>query len=182
MQRFSRTLRRHAVVVLFLKKLAIIVRWHWQWNLLFVPILAAFQSDPKIQTQEDWQDRRAPLLKARFQSEIYGAMPAAVGYEIVSREVLQRPEKGAIGTIERISIALKTTQPGPWTGGRPIVDLILMTPKGKGHGKRSHKPANAAGAGKADGRSAMRCGHRGRSAERSCPEPQAGVSIARWRR
>ncbi|MCE2891110.1 MAG: hypothetical protein O9270_10085 [Aquidulcibacter sp.] len=96
------------------------------------PILAAFQSDPKIQTQEDWQNRRAPLLKARFQSEIYGAMPAAVGYEIVSREVLQRPEKGAIGTIERISIALKTTQPGPWTGGRPIVDLILMTPKGKG--------------------------------------------------
>lgn len=96
------------------------------------PVLAAFQSDPAIITQQDWQDRRAPLLKARFQSEIYGAMPEALGFEIVSREVLQKPEKGAIGTIERITIALKTSQLGPWTGGRPVVDMILMTPKGKG--------------------------------------------------
>ncbi|MFM1976640.1 MAG: hypothetical protein RL145_1486 [Pseudomonadota bacterium] len=96
------------------------------------PVLAAFKVDPAILTQQDWQDRRAPLLKARFQSEIYGAMPAAVGYEIVSREVLQKPEKGAIGTIERITIALKTAESGPWAGGRPVVDMILMTPKGKG--------------------------------------------------
>ncbi|MCA3694695.1 hypothetical protein [Aquidulcibacter sp.] len=96
------------------------------------PVLAAFQSDPAIQSLSDWQDRRAPLLKARFQSEIYGAMPATVGYEIISRDVLEKPEKGAIGTIERLTIALKTAEAGPWTGGRPVVDLILMTPKGKG--------------------------------------------------
>jgi hypothetical protein len=46
--------------------------------------------------------------------------------------VLQTPEKGTIGTIERITIALKTAQTGPWPGGHPTVDLILMTPKGKG--------------------------------------------------
>ena len=96
------------------------------------PVLAPFRSDPAVQTQQDWQNRRAPLLKARFQSEIYGAMPAPAGYEIVSREVLQTPEKGAIGTIERITIALKTAQTGPWKNGHPVVDLILMTPKGKG--------------------------------------------------
>ena len=96
------------------------------------PVLAAFRSDPAVQTQQDWQGRRMPLLKERFQSEIYGAMPAPAGYEIVSREVLQTPEKGAIGTIERITIALKTAQTGPWPGGHPVVDLILMTPKGKG--------------------------------------------------
>ncbi len=96
------------------------------------PVLAAFRSDPAVQTQQDWQNRRAPLLKARFQSEIYGAMPETVGYEVVSREVLQTPEKGAIGTIERITISLKTAQTGPWPNGHPIVDLILMAPKGKG--------------------------------------------------
>ena len=96
------------------------------------PVLAAFRSDPAVQTQQDWQDRRAPLLKARFQSEIYGAMPAPAGYEIVSREVLQTPDKGAIGTIERITIVLEAAQTGPWPGGHPVVDLILMTPKGKG--------------------------------------------------
>jgi hypothetical protein len=96
------------------------------------PVLAAFRSDPAVQTQQDWHDRRVPLLKARFQSEIYGAMPAPAGYEIVSWEVLQAPEKGAIGTIERITIALKTAQRGPWPRGQPVVDLILMTPKGKG--------------------------------------------------
>lgn len=96
------------------------------------PVLAAFKSDPSILTPQDWQNRRVPLLRARFQSEIYGVMPKAVGYEIVSRTLLQAPTKGAIASIERIGIALQVAEPGPWTGGRPIVDMILMTPKGKG--------------------------------------------------
>jgi len=43
---------------------------------------------------------------------------------------------------------------GRAAGGRKAAD---GGGAGKGHGKRTHKPANAAGAGKADGRSAMRC-------------------------
>ena len=96
------------------------------------PILGPLDGTAAVASRADWESRRVPRLKTLFQSQIYGAMPAPARVDILSRVVLQAPAKGPIGTIERITLAVSLDRPGPWPGGRPVVDMILMTPKGKG--------------------------------------------------
>ena len=53
------------------------------------PVLAAFEGDAAITTAEDWEMRRAPLLREAIQRDLYGFQPNTVEIiETVSEQVL----------------------------------------------------------------------------------------------
>jgi hypothetical protein len=96
------------------------------------PVLAAFSGDLAIHSAQDWQNRRMPLLRAAFESQIYGAMPATAPVSIISRQMLQQPANGSVASIERISVRINVVGATAWAGSTPVVDMIFMTPRGQG--------------------------------------------------
>lgn len=95
-------------------------------------VLGSFGTSAGVTSLDEWNNERKPALQSAFASQIYGAMPNAADVSIVSRQVLKRPTQGAIGLIERMSVRIDVAMPGPWPTGAPIVDMILMTPRGAG--------------------------------------------------
>ncbi len=56
------------------------------------PALSAFETDPAVKTPQDWTERRAPILRQRFQDFVYGVAPAPYAAKVVSRTPLDLPE------------------------------------------------------------------------------------------
>jgi hypothetical protein len=95
-------------------------------------VLGYFGEDPPITSAQEWESRRLPLLRAAFAEQIYGAMPLTAPVSIVSRKVLKQPSSGPVGMIERISVRIDVARGAEWPTGAPIVDMIVMTPRGQG--------------------------------------------------
>jgi len=91
--------------------------------LLLSTPLAAFQGDPPVQAVSDWTERRAPLLRASFQAEIYGELPAVPsGVKTSTRTIDENAFHGA-GRVEEVSLSLA----GP-SGPIPI-DILMALPR-----------------------------------------------------
>jgi hypothetical protein len=96
------------------------------------PVLGRFGGQGAISSVQEWESQRVPELKAAFTSQIYGAMPLPAPVSIISREILQQPTTGSLGAIERISVRIDIDGATAWPNGAPIVDMILVTPRGAG--------------------------------------------------
>jgi hypothetical protein len=95
-------------------------------------VLGPFAGDGPVSSLQDWQTRRVPVLQAAFADQIYGAMPLPAPVSIASRQILAQPTTGSIGMIERISVRIDVQARNAWPSGAPIVDMILVTPRGAG--------------------------------------------------
>ncbi len=51
-------------------------------------VLAPFRDDAPVRTRQDWIERRAPLLRAAFQEEVYGPLPAPAPARFESRTLI----------------------------------------------------------------------------------------------
>jgi hypothetical protein len=98
--------------------------------LSLVTPLGPFENDPPIRAASDWTDRRAPLLRAAFQTQVYGELPAPLPAAKTSARVIDANAFGGAGRIEEVSVSL----PGP-DGAIPI-DVLLALPQ-----SLEHRPA-----------------------------------------
>lgn len=98
------------------------------------PVLAAFGADPPVQTVADWEGRRAPLLRAAFAEDVYGAMPPPLPGAVLARLSLDDPRLsegvslqqltigfGEAGTRGKVNVLLAKPPPGT-----PVRALIVM--------------------------------------------------------
>ncbi|MBY0564951.1 MAG: hypothetical protein K2P58_12290 [Hyphomonadaceae bacterium] len=86
-------------------------------------VLEAYAGDPPIGTAEDWMARRAPLLRAAFQTFIYGAPPADTAPRVVSRRILDDNAFGGAGRLEELSLVIESER------GQVAFALLLATPR-----------------------------------------------------
>jgi hypothetical protein len=84
--------------------------------------LDAFQDDPPVVAPTDWTDRRAPLLRATFQAEVYGELPATTSLDRTSARLIDARAFGGAGRLEEILASL----PGP--DGPIAMDVLLALP------------------------------------------------------
>lgn len=107
--------------------------WGLQLNMRLAPLdpegltlpapLAAFADDPPVVDSEDWLARRAPLLRAAFQTLVYGEPPTATPPRIVARTVVDDSAFNDLGRIEELSLSVNGRQ------GEVAFTLVLVTPR-----------------------------------------------------
>ncbi len=68
------------------------------------PVLAPFEGDPTVRTAEEWASRRAPLLKAAFEREVYGPVPMELKAVETGRRMINENFAGGAGTLEEIDV------------------------------------------------------------------------------
>lgn len=92
------------------------------------PVLAAFESDAAVTTRQDWSERRAPILRQRFQDLIYGVEPANYAAKVISRTPLDLPETRAFADVEQWHVQVSD---GGADGAPPLAfNMLVFTPKG----------------------------------------------------
>lgn len=86
------------------------------------PVLAAFGDDPPVRTVADWEDRRAPLLRAAFAEHVYGPMPPPLPGGVLARLVIddRRLSRGA--TLQQLTVGFGAA------GSRGKVNVLLAMP------------------------------------------------------
>jgi hypothetical protein len=91
-------------------------------------VLGAFEGDAPVATAADWTGRRAPLLRAAFEREVYGPVPMELdGFEI-SRRVVDENFAGGAGILEEIDV--RAGLPGSSPGAdAPSFRIALALPK-----------------------------------------------------
>lgn len=85
-------------------------------------VLAAFGDDPPVESLDDWQDRRAPLLRAAFAHEVYGDMPPPLPGSVLARLALPTDRLGPGARLEQLTVGFGRD------GARGKVNVILATP------------------------------------------------------
>lgn len=85
-------------------------------------VLAAFGDDPPVQTVADWQGRRAPLLRAAFAGQVYGAMPPDLPGRVLSRLDLLDKTLADGARLRQLTIGFGVA------GERGRVNVLLATP------------------------------------------------------
>jgi len=92
------------------------------------PALAAFESDPAVKTPQDWTERRAPLLRQRFQDLIYGVEPAPYAPKVTARTQLDLPETRGFADVEQWTVQVSDAGAD---GAPPLAfNMLVFTPKG----------------------------------------------------
>jgi hypothetical protein len=87
------------------------------------PALGAFAEDPAVTTPQDWRERRAPLLRAAFQRELYGRaepMPAPV---VEARTPVTSRAIGKEATAEQWTVRV---------GPQSHFHMVIVAPKAPG--------------------------------------------------
>ena len=87
------------------------------------PVLGQFGDDPAVVTPEDWTNRRAPLLRAAFQRELYGAAPAPAAPVVEARTPVVTKVIGPNATAEQWTVRV---------GPQSVFHLVIVTPKSAG--------------------------------------------------
>ncbi len=87
------------------------------------PVLGKFGDDLAVVTAEDWSTRRAPLLRAAFQREIYGRMPPMIALVIEARTPVVTKAIGKDATAEQWTVRV---------GPDSRFNMVLVTPKSAG--------------------------------------------------
>jgi hypothetical protein len=81
-------------------------------------LLATFGADPAVADAAAWRERRAPLLRAAFQAEIYGQVPKLPPAEVVDRHDVAVPDLGDAAHVEEWSVVL----------GEGRFQMLVITP------------------------------------------------------
>ena len=88
------------------------------------PVLAPFEGDPTVRTAQEWVERRAPLLRAAFERELYGPVPTELKAVEIGRRMIDENFGGGAGTLEAIDVRVGE---GP---DAVAFQLALAMPKG----------------------------------------------------
>jgi hypothetical protein len=92
------------------------------------PVLAAFENDAAIKISQDWTERRAPILRERFQDALYGAAPAPYAAKVTKRTPLDLPETRAYADVEQWHVQVSDAGAD---GAPPLAfNMLVFTPKG----------------------------------------------------
>lgn len=86
------------------------------------PVLAAFGEDPPVQTVADWEGRRAPLLRATFAENVYGAMPPALPGAVLARLTIDDPKLSPGVTLQQLTVGFGEA------GARGKANVLLAKP------------------------------------------------------
>lgn len=86
------------------------------------PVLAAFGEDPPVRTIADWEDRRAPILRAAFATEVYGPMPPPLPGAVLARLSLDDPRLSPGVALRQLTVGFGEA------GARGRVNVLLATP------------------------------------------------------
>jgi hypothetical protein len=107
--------------------------WGLQLNIRLAPLtaesvplsaaLSTFESDPPVQSSEDWLARRAPLLRAAFQHFVYGEPPTATAPRVVEQRLIDGDAFGGLATVEELALRIESDH------GATSFALVLTTPK-----------------------------------------------------
>jgi hypothetical protein len=62
------------------------------------PVLGAFGADRPVADVTAWRERRAPLLRAAFETEVYGRMPPPAPVQVIGRKPIPYPALEASDT------------------------------------------------------------------------------------
>ncbi|WP_395647772.1 hypothetical protein [Terricaulis sp.] len=89
------------------------------------PILDAFGDDAPVANNQDWETRRAPLLRARFAEEVYGPYPnVRAAPRVVSRTAIAYAPLADIADISQWQIEVQGA-------GDPLrFNMVVVLPKG----------------------------------------------------
>ncbi len=87
------------------------------------PVLAAFGDDPAIDTAADWSTRRAPVLRAAFQRELYGRMPPIITPVVEARTPVITNAIGKDAIAEQWTVRV---------GPDSRFNMVIVTPKSTG--------------------------------------------------
>lgn len=91
-------------------------------------VLAAFETDPAVETPKDWTNRRAPILRQRFQDLIYGVEPAPYAAKVTARTALELPETRGFADVEQWTVQVSDAGAD---GAPPLAfNMLVFTPKG----------------------------------------------------
>lgn len=89
-------------------------------------VLAAFGADPPIENAGQWAARRAPLLRAAFEANVYGRMPPPGATRIVETKAIEFAGLGGLGHLEEWTLQTEA-------GKRPVrLHVALILPNGDG--------------------------------------------------
>jgi dienelactone hydrolase len=85
-------------------------------------VLQPFESDPIVASAADWE-RRKPLLRAAFERDVYGRMPAPTPAAVEKREPVATTAIGAGAVAEQWTVRV---------AGDKRFNMVLVTPKAPG--------------------------------------------------
>ena len=88
------------------------------------PVLAAFGDDPAIDTAADWSTRRAPVLRAAFQRELYGRMPPIITPVVEARTPVITNAIGKDAIAEQWTVRVGPVAVGAGIGMAPAVGTV----------------------------------------------------------
>ncbi len=89
-------------------------------------VLAAFGDDRAITSAADWSARRAPLLRAAFAANVYGALPVPAPVVITDKHDIDFAGLAGLGRLEEWTLETQA-------GDKPVrLHLALVLPNGKG--------------------------------------------------
>lgn len=87
------------------------------------PVLGPFGDDPAVATAADWTARRAPLLRAAFERELYGTAPASVAPVVEARTPVVTKVIGPNATAEQWTVRV---------GPQSVFHMVVVAPKAAG--------------------------------------------------
>ena len=87
------------------------------------PVLGQFGDDPAVATAADWTNRRAPLLRAAFQRELYGRVPPPSIPVVEARTPVITKAIGKNADAEQWTVRVGPTS---------IFHMVIVTPKSAG--------------------------------------------------
>ena len=92
------------------------------------PVLATFEGDGAVTTPEDWQTRRAPLLREAIQRDLYGFQPDKVEMVETVSEQVSDSAYGGIAVLDAVTLTVRFS----FEGGEAIerdIRLAVAKPK-----------------------------------------------------
>jgi hypothetical protein len=96
--------------------------------------LGAFGGDPAVADAAAWRERRAPLLRAAFQAEIYGQVPQFPPARVMERREIAVPDLAAAARVQEWKIVLGDTPQSfhmlvitPANAAGPLPVILMQT-------------------------------------------------------
>lgn len=91
-----------------------------------LPELLRFESGGVVASVADWQQRRAELLRL-FQSEVYGAVPPPLPFDVTTYEAAT-PVYDGLGLRDQIRLRFRSGTAAAAAADAPFIDLLFLYP------------------------------------------------------
>lgn len=93
-------------------------------------VLGAFDGEGPVETADEWRDGRAPILRAAFEREVYGAFPEESALYVLARAVLDEAAFGGAGRLIEYELQAEARFGGE-TRKTDVFTMNVVTPLGR---------------------------------------------------